>query len=139
MYTYIRISPRSCVSLPPSLSHPFRWTQSTKLISLSYAADLPELCSCFPLAIYFTSGSVYMSMPLCHFIPPSPSPSLCPQVHSLCLRLYSCLPLGSSEQYIYIFFSFFSDSIHMCQCMVFVFLFLTYFTLYDSLYVHPRH
>ena len=48
------------------------------------------LCGCFPLAIYFTFGSVYMSMPLSHFVPASPSPSPCPQVHSLHLRLYSC-------------------------------------------------
>ena len=81
-YTYIPISPPSCVSLPPSLSHPSRWTQ--------HQADLPVLCSCFPLAIYFTFGSVYMSMPLSHFIPAYPSPSPCPQVPSLCLRLYSC-------------------------------------------------
>ena len=33
-YTYIPISPPSCVSLPPSLSHPSRWSQSTELISL---------------------------------------------------------------------------------------------------------
>ena len=37
-YTYIPISPPSCVSLPPSLSHPSRWSQSPKLISLCYAA-----------------------------------------------------------------------------------------------------
>ena len=37
MYTYIPISPPSCVSLPPSLSHPSRWSQSTELISLCYA------------------------------------------------------------------------------------------------------
>ena len=37
-YTYIPISPPSCVSLPPSLSHPSRWSQSTELISLCYAA-----------------------------------------------------------------------------------------------------
>ena len=48
------------------------------------------LCSCFPLASYFTFGSVYMSMPLSHFIPAYPSLSPCPQVHSLCLCLYSC-------------------------------------------------
>ena len=48
------------------------------------------LCSCFPLAIYFTVGSIYMSMPLSHFVPAYPSPSPCPQVHSLVgLRLYS--------------------------------------------------
>ena len=34
MYTYIPISPPSCTTLPPSLSHPSRWSQSTELISL---------------------------------------------------------------------------------------------------------
>ena len=33
MYTYIPISPPSCISLPPSLSHPSRWSQSTELFS----------------------------------------------------------------------------------------------------------
>ena len=31
-----------------------------------------------------------MSMPLSHFVPAYPSPSPCPQVHSLRVRLYSC-------------------------------------------------
>ena len=53
-------------------------------------AVLPVLCGCFPLAIYFTFGSVYMSMPLSHFVPAYPSPSPCPQVHSVVgLHLYS--------------------------------------------------
>ena len=43
MHTYIPISPLFCISLPPSLSHPSRWSQAW--------ADLPVLCSCFPLAI----------------------------------------------------------------------------------------
>ena len=30
MYTYISISPPSRASLPPSLSHPSRWSQSTE-------------------------------------------------------------------------------------------------------------
>ena len=38
MYTYIPISPPSCVSLPSSLSHHCKWTKSTELISLCYAA-----------------------------------------------------------------------------------------------------
>ena len=85
MYTYIPISPPSCISLPPSLSHHSRWSESTELLSLCY------VCSCFPLAIYFTFGRVYISMPLSHFVPAYPSPSLCPQVHSLVgLCLYSC-------------------------------------------------
>ena len=48
------------------------------------------LCGCFPLASYFTFGSVYVSMPLSHFVPAYLSPSPCPQVHSLRLHLYSC-------------------------------------------------
>ena len=37
-YTYVLISPPSCISLPPSPSHPSRWSQSTELISLRPAA-----------------------------------------------------------------------------------------------------
>ena len=48
------------------------------------------LSGCFPLAIYFTFGSIYMSMPFSHFVPAYPSPSPCPQVHCLHLCLYSC-------------------------------------------------
>ena len=35
---HIPISPPSCISLPHSLSHTSRWSQSTQLISLCYAA-----------------------------------------------------------------------------------------------------
>ena len=42
-----------------------------------------------------------------------------------------------SYPYIFQNFFFFLDSIYMCQHTVFVFLFLTYFTLYDRLQVHP--
>ena len=37
-YTCIPISPPSCISLLPSLSHPSRWSQSTELISLCCVA-----------------------------------------------------------------------------------------------------
>ena len=96
-YTFIRISPPSCISLPSSLSQPSRWSQSPELISVQ--------CGCFPLAIYFTFGSVYMSMPLSHFIPAYPSPSLCPQVYSLHLHLYSC-PAPRFFRTIFFFFRF---------------------------------
>ena len=43
MYTYIPISLPSCISLPPSLSHLSRWSQSTELISLCYAAASHQL------------------------------------------------------------------------------------------------
>ena len=102
-----------------------------------HQADLPVLCSCFPLAIYFTFGSIYKSMPISHFVPAYPSSSPCPQVHSLRLHLYSC---PAARFFIANFFFFLVlDSIYMCQHTVFVFLFLTYFTLYDSLQVHPPH
>ena len=85
LYIYIPISPPSCISLPHSLSHPSWWSQK-------HWADRPVLCGCFPLAMCFTFGSVYMSMPLSHFVPAYPSPSLYPQVHSLLgLHLYSQL------------------------------------------------
>ena len=57
-----------------------------------HRADIPVLCGCFPLAIYRTFGSVYMSMPLPRFVTAYPSPSPHPQVHSLVgLCLYSYL------------------------------------------------
>ena len=81
-YTYILISPPSCIS--PTLPIP------PLQVETKYRADLPGLCGCFPLAICFTFGSTYMSMPLSHFIPAYPAPPPCAQVHSLCLRLHSC-------------------------------------------------
>ena len=76
----------SCVSLHPNL--PIAPLQ----VVTKHRADLPVPCGCFPLATYFTFGSVYMSMPLSHFVPAYPSPSPYPQVHSLVgLCLYSCL------------------------------------------------
>ena len=112
----------SLLRLPPTLAiPPFQ-------VVTKHRADLPVLCGCFPLAIYFTFDSVYMSMPLSDFVSAYPSPSLCPQVCCLRLRLYSC-PVPRFFRTIF----FVLDSIYMCQHMVFVFLFLTFFTLYDRL------
>ena len=122
-------------------------------------ADLPVLCSCFPLAIYFTFGSVYMSVQLSHFVPAYPSPSLCPQVHSLCLHLYSCPAPKFFRTFflipyicfsiLYLFFSFwitslcmtYSRSIHSLQITQFrFFLWLSNIPLYicatSSLSIH---
>ena len=128
LYIYIYPHISSLLHLPPTLPIPHLQ------VVTKHRADLPVLCGCFSLAIYFTFGSVYMSMPLSHFIPAYPPPFPCPQVHSLHLCLYSC---PAPRFFITIFF--FLDSIYMCQHTVFVFLFLTYLTLYDRLQVHPLH
>ena len=125
---YVHIYPHipSLLHLPPTLPIP------PLQVATKHRADLPRLCSCFQLAIYFTFGSAYMSMLLSHFVPAYPSPTPCPQLHSLHLRLYY---YPAHRFHIQIFL----DSMYMCQHMVFVFLFLTHFTLYDRLQVHPPH
>ena len=127
LYIYIYSHISSLLHLPPNLPIP------PLQVVTKHRADLPVLCGCFPLAIYFTFGNGYMSIPLSHFVPTYSSPSSCPQVHSLHLHLYSC-PV---PRFFRTFFLL--DSIYMCQHTVFVFLFLTCFTLYDSLQVHPPH
>ena len=94
MYTYIPIFPPSCVSLPPSLSCPSRWSQSTDLISLCYAAASHHL-SILHLAVYIC---------LCHSLTSSQL-TLHPP-HVLKSILYVCvfipiLPLGSSEPFFF--------------------------------------
>ena len=84
LYIYIYPHIFSLLRLPPTLCNP------PLQVVTEHRADLPVLCGCSPLAIYFTFGGVYMSMPLSHFVPAYPSPSPYPQVHFLCLCLYSC-------------------------------------------------
>ena len=74
IYIYIYIYPHIS-SLPPLQA-------VTK-----HRADLPAPRGRPPPAIYLTFGSAHMSMPLSHLVPAHPSPSLCPQVHSLHLRM----------------------------------------------------
>ena len=100
-YTYIPISPPSCVSFPPSLSHPSRWSQNTELISLCYAAASHWL-SILHLVVYICP---------CHSL--TSSQLTLPPLCVLKFILYVCvfipvLPLGSSN------FFFFLDSTYMC-------------------------
>ena len=86
IYPHIPISPPSCISLPHSLSHPLihpsRWSQSTELIFLCYAAASHQL-SILHLVVYKCQCySLTLSQ-----LPPLPP---CPQVHSLRLHLYCC-------------------------------------------------
>ena len=110
LYIYIYV-PLPLMVLPstPLSCHPSRSPESTKLSSLYIR---------FLLAVYFTHGSVYMSIPIFQFIPPS-----CPHMCSLCLHLYSC----SANRFIctifqiphiwvnikYLFFSFWLTSLCM--------------------------
>ena len=96
MYTYIPISPSSCVSLPPSLSHPSRWSQSTQLISLCYEAASHWL-SILHLVVYICP---------CHSL--TSSQLTLPPPHVLKSILYICvfipiLPLGSLEWFFFFF------------------------------------
>ena len=89
LYIYICPHFSSLLRLPPILPIP------PLQVVTKHRADLPVLCSCFPLANCFMFGSVYMSMPLSHFVTAYPSPSPYPQVHSL---VGLCLYLRIREQ-----------------------------------------
>ena len=65
----------------PSYRHPI----PPLYVVTEHWVELPVLYSSFPLAICFTYGSLYVSVLLSQFVPPSPYP-LCPQVHSLGLN-----------------------------------------------------
>ena len=97
LYVYIYPYIASPLCPPPTFRNPPLY------VVTKYQADLPVLCNCFPLAIYFTFGSVYMSITLSNFISTYPSPSLCPEVHSLHLYLYSS-PAPRFFRTIFIFF-----------------------------------
>ena len=106
--TYINIHPHISflLCLPPTFPIP------PLQVDTKCWADLPVLGGCFPLAIYFTFGNVYMSMPLSHFVPAYPSPCPCPQVHSLRLHLYSCPAPRFFRTFLYFYF-FFRFHIHV--------------------------
>ena len=120
MYTYIHISPPSYASLSSSLPHPSRWSQSTELIPLCYAAASHQLCI-LHLVVYIcqcyslTSSQLPVLPPRFLFsLPMSSSPfstsaSLflsCPQVHQN--HFFFQIPyICVSKQYL-VFFKFIS-------------------------------
>ena len=83
-YTYIYPLPLETPSQLP-LYH-------TLLGVTEHQAELPASYSKFPLAIYFTHGRAYMSMPLSQFIPPSPSPAVLISLFSI-----AALQIGASH------------------------------------------
>ena len=68
----LHICPASGASLPPDPIPPLEFITE-------HPAELPLLNSSFPLAVYLTYGSIYISMLLSQFIPLL-LPPLCPQV-----------------------------------------------------------
>ena len=68
-YAYIYPHIPSLLSLPPTLPIP------PLSVVAKHGADLPVLCCCFPLVIYFTFGGIHMSM-LLSFHPSFPLPPI---------------------------------------------------------------
>ena len=91
LYVYIYPHIPSLLNLPPTLLIPSLW------VVTKHRADLPVLCSSFPLAIHFTFGSVYTSVLLSHFVPASPSPSVPSSLFSTSASLF--LPCHQVHQY----------------------------------------
>ena len=109
---------------PPSLSHPSRWSQSTKMIFLCYVAASHQL-AILHLVVYICP---------CHSLTSSqltlPPPCVLKSILYICVFI-PVLPLGLSEPF---FFRF-----HIYVLAYGICFSLTYFTLYDRLQVHPPH
>ena len=109
---------------PPSPSHPISSLQAVTEHEVELPvlySNLRQLSVLHKIMHMFQCSSLSSSHPLV--------PLLYPQVCSLCLHLYSC----SANRVIS---TIFLDSIYMHQYTIPVFLFLTYFTLYNTLYTH---
>ena len=99
LYVYIYPLIPSLFSLPLTLPIP------PLQVVTKHRADLPVLCSSFPLAIYFTFGRVHMSMLLSYFVPASPSHP----VSSILFSTSASLFLPCHQVHHYRFFRF-----HIC-------------------------
>ena len=126
LYIYIYPHIPSLLHLPPTLPIP------PLQVVTKHQADLPVLCGCFPVAICFTFGSVYMSMPL-SLRPRLPFPL---PVSSSPFSMSAFLFLSCPQvlQNLFFFFRFHIYALAYSICFS-----LSDFTLYDRLQVHPPH
>ena len=92
LYVYVYPHLASLLRLPPTLPIPPLY------VITKHQADLPVLCSCFPLAIYFTFATVYMSVVLSHFIPAYPPPRVLKSILYICVFI-PVLTLWSWESF----------------------------------------
>ena len=89
----------------------------------------PCVHSSFPLAnLVYTWSCIYVNPNLP--IHTTLLPALCPHGHSMCLSLHSC-PADRFSSAIFL------DSVN--KCVNIQYFFLSEFTLYDRLWVHPHH
>ena len=91
------------------------------------AAELPVLCSSFPLAICFTYGNVYISLQLSRFIPPSLSPTGSISLFFMSKSLF--LPCKQVDQYHFSRFHIYALIYNICFS-------LSDFTLYNRPQIH---
>ena len=117
LYIYIYPHISSLLCLPPTRPIP------PLQVDTKHWADLPVESMRLLPTIYFTFGSVYMSMPLSNFVPAYTSPSPCPQVHSLRL----CLCSRPAPRFFRIIFFFFWFHIYVLAYGI-------YFSLSDLLH-----
>ena len=108
LYIYIYPHISSLLHLPPILPIPPLQTVT------KHKADLPVLCSSFPLAVYFTFGSVYMYLPFSRFLPTYlPPPRVLNSILYVCVFI-SVLRLGSSEQFFFLRFHIYDLAYSIC-------------------------
>ena len=124
MYMYVYIYTHRLPLEPPTPIPPLQVITEGQLGSLSCIATSHQLSILHMMVYMCQFYSLKSSHPL--------HPPLCPQVLSVCLHF--CFFSVNS-----IFSTVFLDSIYMHKYAIFVFLFLTYFTLYNRLQVHPPH
>ena len=120
LYVHIYAHIPSLLHLPPTLPIP------PHQVVTNHRADLPVLCSCFPLAIYFTFGSIYMSLPLSHCILEEFEKVRC-QLFSKCLIEFTCEAIWS---WAFICWKIFNHSFNFSACDKSVHIF--YFFLVQS-------